>query len=192
MNRIIIVEGPQGTGKTTLTNFLRDNISSSNLYRFSGQKEKGKEGLKYSIKMYKAFLDYLKDIEDIPMDIILDRSFFSEEVYANLGYKDYSFTDIYNELLDQFVKLNYQMYYINLYLKNVDLYEERLKRIHHNYHAFSKDSSFKQQEEYLKLLHGLGNTKINTLNLAMDDFTYAYERVINFLNLNIPTRKKNN
>ena len=126
------------------------------------------------------------------MDIILDRSFFSEEVYANLGYKDYSFTDIYNELLDQFVKLNYQMYYINLYLKNVDLYEERLKRIHHNYHVFSKDSSVKQQEEYLKLLHGLGNTKINTLNLAMDDFTNAYERVINFLNLNIPTRKKNN
>ncbi len=36
-NRMIIVEDPQGTGKTTLTNYLRDNIASSNLYRLSGQ-----------------------------------------------------------------------------------------------------------------------------------------------------------
>ena len=39
-NRLIIVEGPQGTGKTNLTNFLRENIPSSNLYRLSGQKDK--------------------------------------------------------------------------------------------------------------------------------------------------------
>lgn len=38
--KLIIVEGPQGTGKTTLTNYLRDNIPGSNLYRLSGQKIK--------------------------------------------------------------------------------------------------------------------------------------------------------
>ena len=37
-SKIIIVEGPQGTGKTTLTNYLRENIPGSNLYRLHGQK----------------------------------------------------------------------------------------------------------------------------------------------------------
>ena len=36
MERLIIVEGPQGVGKTTLANYLRDNIVGSNLYRLSG------------------------------------------------------------------------------------------------------------------------------------------------------------
>ena len=45
-NRIIIVDGPQGTGKTTLANFLRENIDGANLYRLSGQKEKSVRGKK--------------------------------------------------------------------------------------------------------------------------------------------------
>ena len=45
-NKLIIVEGPQGTGKTTLTNYLREKLSGSNLYRLSGQKDKSKKGKK--------------------------------------------------------------------------------------------------------------------------------------------------
>ena len=33
---IIIIEGPQGSGKSTMTNFIRDNLPGSNLYRLSG------------------------------------------------------------------------------------------------------------------------------------------------------------
>ena len=87
-NRLIIIEGPQGTGKTTLANYLRENIPSSNLYRLSGQKDKSKTGKLISKKMYLALLSYLKQMQDIPMDIIFDRTFFTEEVYARLGYKD--------------------------------------------------------------------------------------------------------
>ena len=86
-NRLIIVEGPQGTGKTSLTNYLRDNIASSNLYRLSGQKDKTLTGKKYSEIMYKALLDYLERMQIVPMTILFDRTFFSEEVYARLGYK---------------------------------------------------------------------------------------------------------
>lgn len=39
-SKIIIVEGPQGTGKTTLSNFFRENLPGANLYRLSGQKDK--------------------------------------------------------------------------------------------------------------------------------------------------------
>ena len=37
---IIIIEGPQGVGKSTMANFLRDNLASSNLYRLTGIKDK--------------------------------------------------------------------------------------------------------------------------------------------------------
>ena len=41
---IIIIEGPQGVGKSTLANFLRDNLPSTNLYRLSGINDKTKTG----------------------------------------------------------------------------------------------------------------------------------------------------
>ena len=45
-SKLIIIEGPQGTGKTTLANYLRDNMSGSNLYRLSGQKDKTRDRIK--------------------------------------------------------------------------------------------------------------------------------------------------
>ena len=39
-SKVIIVEGPQGAGKTTLTNMLRELITSTNLIRMSGVKDK--------------------------------------------------------------------------------------------------------------------------------------------------------
>ena len=50
-NRLIIIEGPQGTGKSTLANYLRDTVASSNLYRLSGQKDKTATGKEISIKI---------------------------------------------------------------------------------------------------------------------------------------------
>ena len=35
-SKIIVVEGPQGAGKTTITDFLRHTVSYSNLYRLCG------------------------------------------------------------------------------------------------------------------------------------------------------------
>lgn len=38
---IIIVEGPQGVGKTTFTNYLREHMAATDLYRLSGIKDRG-------------------------------------------------------------------------------------------------------------------------------------------------------
>ena len=35
-SKLIIVEGPQGAGKTTITDFLRNSLSYTNLYRLCG------------------------------------------------------------------------------------------------------------------------------------------------------------
>ena len=177
MNRLIVVEGPQGTGKSTLANYFRDNIPSSNLYRLSGQKDKTITGKNISTKMYHTLLDYLKNMQDIPMDLIFDRTFFTEEVYARLGYKDYSFTDVYEDLLDKFLKLDYDTYFINLYLENTKLFEERLKRVHHNYQSFSVDNSVNQQKVYRDISDDLKSKGVTVENLAMDDFDVAYAKV---------------
>ena len=180
-SKLIIVEGPQGTGKTTLTNYLRENLASSNLYRLSGQKDKSEKGKKASEKMYEALLDYLEKMQEIPMDLIFDRTFFTEEIYSRLGYKEYDFSDIYQNLLERLNKLDFEKYLIILYLENTELYEERLKRdFHHNYQAFSLENSEHQQQAYLKLGEELSNNTENTIKiirLPMDDFTKSYQEI---------------
>ena len=94
---IIIVEGPQGTGKTTVTNYLREKMSATDLYRLSGIKDKTETG-KEKIKIkYEKLLDYIENCKDINM--IFDRNFFSNEVYARLGYQKYNFADVYENII---------------------------------------------------------------------------------------------
>lgn len=47
---IIIVEGPQGAGKTTFTNYLREKMSATDLYRLTGIKDKTEAGHKKNRK----------------------------------------------------------------------------------------------------------------------------------------------
>ncbi len=185
--KLIVIEGPQGTGKTTLANYLRENIAGSNLYRLSGQKDKTKSGKILSQNMYNALLDYLEKMQEVPMDLIFDRTFFTEEVYARLGYKEYSFSDVYAGLLNRFSKLNFDIYFICLYLEDTDLYIKRLAReSHHNYQAFKLENSVNQQNAYLKMSEEIKNTypNIKVLNLRMDDFNIAYEKINELLAIN--------
>ena len=135
--------------------------------------------------MYDALLNYLEVMQEIPMDIIFDRTFMTEEVYARLGYKEYSFTEIYNELLNRLDKLNYDIYYFSLYLENVELFRERLARdSHHNYQAFSVQNSVDQQNMYLEVSDEISKLKnIHVTRLAMDDFTIAYDKIKEILEI---------
>ena len=192
LERLIILEGPQGVGKTTLANYLRDNIAGSNLYRLSGQKDKTLTGLEYSRIMYDALIDYLEKMQSVPMDMIFDRTFMTEEVYARLGYKDYSFTKEYNYYLFKLSILKYEMYYFPLYLENVDLYRKRLDRgEHHLYQEFSLQNSINQQNMYLELAMEISKKEINYDNpiqvvpLAMDDFDKSYTKVKKILKMEV-------
>ena len=177
--KCIIVEGPQGSGKTTLVNYLREKTSTVNLYRLTGSNDKGISGKEKSKKMYYALLDYMKQIEDSEVNLLFDRMFFSDYVYSRLGYKEYDFSDIYEELLKRLEHLHYSSFYISLYLKDTSLYEERLKRDHHHfYQAFSLENSINQQKMYHSLIpriQKLANTTV--YEIAMDDFALAYEQI---------------
>lgn len=153
-SKIIVIEGAQGAGKTTITDYLRYVVKHTNLYRLSGISDATKTGLEKNKKMYFDLLDYMKKMENLDINLLFDRTFFTEECYCRLGKKEYSFTEVYNELLEMFSKLDFDIYYITLYLEDEQEYENRLKRegkVEPAYAKFSAENSIAQQREYLKI-----------------------------------------
>ena len=172
-SKLIIIEGAQGAGKTTYTDYIRHTLSYTNLYRLSGTADTTKSGLLKAKNMYDNLLKYMESLENNSINLVFDRTFFTEEVYCRLGKKDYSFTEVYNNLLEKFSKLDFDIYYITLFLENEKVYEERLNR---NGKAvfeaskFSIDNSIGQQQEYLKLADEIKKkySNIKVINIQTD------------------------
>lgn len=151
--KLIIVEGSQGCGKGTFTTLLRENIPCTTLMRLSGIKDKTKEtGLKKVFNLRLQELQFILNTQNCETTYVLDRSFMTEKVYCNLGFKEYDFKDEY-DLLAKFLDFIGQYYDVHFIMLSVDTadFEERLKRNKGEYeHAkFSVESSIKQQDEYL-------------------------------------------
>ena len=152
-SKLIVIEGAQGAGKTTITDYIRYSLSCTNLYRLSGTRDSSPTGLEKSISMYEILLDYIKKLENTSVNLLFDRTFFTEEVYCRLGKKQYSFTEEYNKLLERFSKLDFDIYYVTLYLDDESKYAERLERSGKAVYESSKfgvENSITQQKEYLK------------------------------------------
>ncbi len=185
---IIIIEGPQGVGKSTMANFIRENLAASNLYRLTGIKDKTISGYEKSKIMYLGLINYIESLEETRLNLIFDRTFFTEYVYCKLGYKPYSFDDIYKRLLKKLSDLDYNIYLVVLYLEDANIYAKRLKRKHHGYQEFSTINSVNQQNTYLELAKKIKYRSIKVINIATDDFDKAYEKLIN----KIPVLKDSN
>ncbi|CDB32519.1 putative uncharacterized protein ORF229 [Clostridium sp. CAG:575] len=187
-SKIIVVEGPQGAGKTTITDFLRHTLPYSNLYRLSGTADSTAAGKKKAEEMYIDLLDYMKKLENKSINLIFDRTFFTEENYCRLGIKEYTFTDVYEKLLDQFAKLDFDIYYITLYLQDENEYVERLKRDGKAVFKgaeFKAESSIKQQRVYLEMSKEVKEkyNNINVLDIANDkDLEEIKKEIRKFLN----------
>ena len=187
-SKIIVVEGPQGSGKTTITDFLRHTLAYSNLYRLSGTADSTVEGKKKAEEMYVDLIEYIKKMENKSINLIFDRTFFTEENYCRLGIKDYSFTDVYEKLLDQFANLDFEIYYITLYLKDEIEYIERLKRDGKAVFKgaeFKAENSIKQQRVYLEMADEIKKKypNINVLNVANDkDLEETKKEIREFIN----------
>ena len=153
-SKIIIVEGPQGAGKTTITDYIRKVIPYTNLYRLSGTADITKAEKEKAKVMYEDLMDYIEKLQNKSINLLFDRTFFTEQVYCRLGFKDYSFTEVYNKLLNRLSQMDFDIYYITLYLGNEDEYITRLDRdgkAKVKFTKFEKQSSVNQQNEYLKL-----------------------------------------
>lgn len=178
-SKIIIVEGAQGAGKTTITDYIRHAIPYTNLYRLNGTADSSPTGREKSKKMYWDLVDYIEKMQNMSINLLFDRTFFTEEIYCRLGFKEYTFSDIYEELLDRLSKMDFEFYYITLYLKNENEFEKRLSRGDKTitkYAKFNKQSSINQQNEYLKLADEIA-LKYPNINVIKIDNSRDEEKV---------------
>ncbi|MBR3152997.1 MAG: hypothetical protein IKF52_05310 [Clostridia bacterium] len=186
-SKLIVVEGAQGAGKTTITDFLRHSIKHTNLYRLSGTSDSSPEGLKKAEKMYDDLLDYIEKLENVNINLLFDRTFFTEENYCRLGLKEYSFSEVYERLAKRFFGFDFEIYYITLYLEDENLYEERLNRDGKavvSYSKFGKENSIKQQNIYLEMADEikLKYPNVNVINIPTDkDFEITKAKLKNFI-----------
>jgi thymidylate kinase len=172
-SKLIVVEGAQGAGKTTITDFLRFTLSYTNLYRLCGTADSTPTVKKKAENMYIHLMEYMKNLENDSINLVFDRTFFTEENYCRLGKKEYSFTDVYEKLLDDFSKLDFEIYYITLYLEDEKLYYERLNRegkATFKNSSFGAENSIAQQRVYLEMAEEIKEKypNINVINIAND------------------------
>lgn len=172
-SKLIVVEGAQGAGKTTITDYIRHSLRYTNLYRLSGTSDSTTEGKKKAEDMYVDLLDYVEKMENKSINLLFDRTFFTEENYCRLGKKEYSFTDVYENLLNRFSKLDFDIYYITLYLEDEKQFEKRLKREGKaipQYAKFTAENSIKQQKAYLEMANEIKEkySNIHTILLKND------------------------
>ena len=186
-SKIIIVEGAQGVGKTTVTDFLRYAVKYTNLYRLTGTSDSSIEGKKKATIMYENLLQYMKTLENLNINLLFDRTFFTEEIYCRLGFKDYSFTDVYERLVEELSKMDFKIFYFTLYLKDEGQFGKRLAREGKavpKYAKFKAESSINQQREYLKMAEEIKQKypNINVVNIQNDkDFEEVKKELIDIL-----------
>jgi thymidylate kinase len=119
-SKLIVIEGPQGAGKTTITDYLRHKIPYTNLYRLNGTRDSSPSGKQKSVEMYTDLLDYMEKLQNKDINLLFDRTFFTELVYCRLGFKEFSYDDVFFKFLDRFANFDFDIYYITLYLCDED------------------------------------------------------------------------
>lgn len=178
-SKLIVVEGPQGAGKTTVTDFIRHKVPYTNLYRLNGTADSSPTGREKSREMYLDLVDYIGKLQNKSINLLFDRTFFTEEIYCRLGFKEYNFTDIYEELLKKVSEMDFDIYYITLYLSDENEFEKRLNRegkAEVKYSKFSNENSINQQKAYLKLAEEI-EEKYKNINVVNIDTCIGIEAV---------------
>lgn len=182
-SKMIIVNGAQGSGKTTVTDYLRFKMNYTNLYRLCGTSDSSPAGKIKATEMYNNLLDYIEKLQNMSINLLFDQIYFTEEVYDRLGFKEYTFTDVYEKLNERLAKFDFDIYVITLYLSDTSEFEARLLREgKHNmkYAKYNADSSIKQQNVYLEIADEL--RKYNNINVINIDNCQTEEEVKHQLN----------
>ena len=121
--------------------------------------------------MYRGLIDYIKTLENANINLLFDRTFFTEYVYCTLGFKEYSYEDAFDKFMERLANFDFDTYYITLYLSNEQDFETRLNRSDKGitkYAKFSLESSVKQQDAYLavaKKVEEKYGDKIHVVNI---------------------------
>lgn len=156
---IIIVEGSKGVGKTTLSNWLREQIPYCNLIRLSGHSDFTPTGLDKSLHMYDALIHYLVELaqSNSNMTVVLDRCWISDYIYCQMGFREYNFP--WDTMIQYISELlcHAKIFMIDAYLGNEEDFTKRLNRekANHGNILFDVANSINEQLQYSQTMEGL-------------------------------------
>lgn len=112
---IVLVEGLDRVGKSTVVDFLRSRIKTPNIsVRHEGKPPKGVDAFAWSVSHYQYFFDNLYELPEDDV-VIYDRSHIGEYCYGNL-YRGYNPDFIWGMEADFLAKLNYNQINHDVYL----------------------------------------------------------------------------
>lgn len=146
--KIIVTEGPRGVGKTTIVQGLKNHTKECMVMQLSGIK-KVEDEREQIFKHYNNLHEFFRKDKDIPYTLFLDRTFITEAVYCNLGFKNYLFDEEFDKLLKEFADTGIEIHFV-LLNTNPDNYEERLKRdkVQFQNLTYNKEDSLKESEAF--------------------------------------------
>ena len=156
--KIIFIEGCQGCGESSVTKELREKLKYTTMLDLNAIGDKSLDGRDKMYKYHKGILNMFEDNKYNGMNFLCSRSYFSEAVYCELGYKSYDFEVQTNSLTSELTYLTnyYDIYFIVLTATEEEL-EERLNRNKFAYNKFSVENSLNQQNVYKRYLRYLSN-----------------------------------
>ena len=155
--QIIVVEGPQGAGKTTITNLIREQLAHTNMLRLTGGKSDSLEMIKANYGAIQDMLDTLA-MNSVDINYVFDRTFTTEWCYRRLGYKGddvNSFDGIGRELINRLVNLHtkYNITFVVLTATEEEMAERLLRdKPQYNNVKFCVENSKKQEEMFIEIL----------------------------------------
>lgn len=158
--KLILIEAPQGGGKSSSCRLLREKMPNTTLLSLSSIED----DTAFNTYLYHSgILSMLQDLSNLGSSFVLDRSFLSNYVYYKLGFKKYDWEQEYDWLCRK-LKLLEEYFDVSIFIlaTSKEEYERRLnKRDKYEYIKMSSENSMKQQREYLDLFFDLKDKGFN-------------------------------
>ena len=189
---ILFIHGAQGSGKSTVTNRLREKMTHTTLLRLAGVPSQQEGADRQSLRYHVAMLEAVNQAYGTGMNFIFDRSYLCEKVYANLGFKPHSFEKEIKVITTGIKELvmRYNIYYV-LLTASEETFKERLNRegkaVFESVY-FDSSNSIAQQEEYLNEFEDLPE-EVGVLIIPTNQMTA--EEVADFIMEAIREEEKN-
>lgn len=156
---ILILEGSVGSGKSTLSKLIRENMPYTMLLDLSAIKDKSEETGKDKMHKYHSkILQMFEDTIGCDMSYVCSRSFLSELCYTELGFKEYSFKENANELMStvEYLTKHYNIFFVLLTVDEGQL-ENRLRRDKFEYVKHNVKNAIIQQNMYKNIFRHYAN-----------------------------------
>ena len=158
--KLIIVEGAIGSGKSSLSRLLRENMKHTTLLSLSSI---GNNTDFNYFSYHSTILNLALELRGNNQNIILERSFISNRVYSIIGHNDYSFEKEFRILSKKLksLELFYDVTVVLLCASKNDFKNRLEKRNKFELVEHNVEEALKQQRNYMIVLDELRNDGIN-------------------------------